>query len=131
MKIVLDTHFLLWLGQDFARLSGHELAMLLEPHNDILLSVVSLWEIRIKWLKHRVGPKSAGLMAPGDAAAFAIGLGLPIMPLTMAVVTSSLSAPRPNRDPFDEMLLAHAGYLEARLLTRDAALLDHPVALSA
>ena len=43
-------------------------------------------------------------------------------------VLERLEPPSPNRDPYDEMLLVHAQRMDARLLTRDRALADHPLA---
>lgn len=84
-----------------------------------------------KWLKHRDGPPADKLMTPADALIYLRESTLTVVPLLPEHMTVQLLPPAPNRDPFDEMLLAQAAYLDARLLTRDVALLDHPIALSA
>ncbi len=50
--------------------------------------------------------------------------------MTMRHAATILSVPLMNRDPFDEMLLVQEEEEGLRLLTRDRALLDHPLAVA-
>lgn len=86
--------------------------------------------VALKWLKFaRSGRED--LITPAEAIAYAQRRGIALVPLHAEQTAFTMLPPAPNRDPFDEMLLAQAAYLDARLLTRDVALLDHPIALSA
>jgi PIN domain nuclease of toxin-antitoxin system len=48
MKLLLDTHILLWAASDPARLSAQAIALLEDPSNELLFSAASLWEVSIK-----------------------------------------------------------------------------------
>ncbi|MEI7881253.1 MAG: PIN domain nuclease, partial [bacterium] len=48
MRLLLDTHILLWALTDDPRLSIPVRTLLLEPHNDVFFSAASVWEIAIK-----------------------------------------------------------------------------------
>lgn len=48
MRFLLDTHALLWWLNDDDRLGGHMRGLIADPENDVLVSVVSLWEITVK-----------------------------------------------------------------------------------
>ena len=48
MRFLLDTHALLWWLNDDDRLGGHMRRLIADPENDVLVSVVSLWEITVK-----------------------------------------------------------------------------------
>lgn len=130
MKLLVDTHFLVWMAHRPEVVQETERKLLAAAERSYV-STISLWEIRIKWLKHRGGPQADQLMTPADALIFLREARLEIVPLLSEHIAVNLLPPAPNRDPFDEMLLAQAAYLGARLLTRDTALLDHPIALSA
>ena len=130
MKLLLDTHFLLWLMLRPAQISRLEQAEI-ESAESLHASVVSLWEIRIKWNSldrhgHRKGDTS-----PEDAMMFIDKSDMRLWPLTGADCIEPLDPPLTHKDPFDEMLIVHAQRLGARLLTRDRLLANHPVALVA
>ncbi len=127
MRLLLDTHFVIWLGLDLTRISPAELALIASPANTIMVSAVSIWEMRVKWRKNVKQP-GAMPMSPADALNLCAGAGLQIMPLSGPHCAWHLHPALSHGDPFDEMLLAHAGALDARLLTRDAALSQHPLA---
>lgn len=48
MRFILDTHAFLWFVGGVDRLSGHARALILDPTNERLISVTSLWEMAIK-----------------------------------------------------------------------------------
>ncbi|WP_264986520.1 type II toxin-antitoxin system VapC family toxin, partial [Komagataeibacter swingsii] len=48
MKVLLDTHALLWWLSDSDRLGENAREIIADPAHDILVSIVSLWEIAIK-----------------------------------------------------------------------------------
>lgn len=129
MKLLLDTHFLYWLATEPHKVHPAERQVLADPLNDLYVSVVSLWEIRIKWLaSQRVGSSWCS-MSPEEAASFAVDQDMRIEILGADDTMALLDPPPTHRDPFDEMLLVHAQRLGARLLTRDRLLADHPLAL--
>jgi PIN domain nuclease of toxin-antitoxin system len=104
-------------------------ALLAQDDLHILVSAVSIWELRVKWpLRDRLGERKAAISA-AEGMSFAIANGFEIVPLEAADCAQPvLEPPLRHKDPFDEMLMAHAQALAARLLTRDGKLLDHPLA---
>lgn len=125
---MLDTHLLAWLASDRARLAELERRAIEAYADDLVVSVISLWELRLKW---RSNPRKAavdGLIGPDAALRFLDHRKIDVAPFTAADVAVVLEPPLDHKDPFDEILLVHAQRLGARLLTRDRALLDHPLA---
>jgi PIN domain nuclease of toxin-antitoxin system len=125
MRLLLDTHHVLSLTEPKAReASGWLLAIVANPRFDVAVSVVGIWEIAIK---SRLGKLPLSLPVP-EIFPFLKSSGISLLELSLAHVTHEL-APRPQtRDPFDQLLLSQCAVEERRLLTRDRALSDHPLA---
>ncbi|MCK9513856.1 MAG: hypothetical protein M0R28_21875 [Pigmentiphaga sp.] len=76
MKLLLDTHLLLWAAGDSARLSPVARRLILDTGNTLMFSVASLWEITIKPLGNhdQTGARSRGFSGrPALAAPWALG----------------------------------------------------------
>lgn len=128
MRILLDTHFLIWLATDSEELNAAEIRLLMGQEHDCLLSTISIWELRVKAsaMARRGGPVPA--LLPKDALTFAALNDLPILSPDLDDYAAPLASSLAHTDPFDEMLLVHAQQLGARLLTRDARLSGHALA---
>lgn len=129
MKILLDTHFLLWVVEGSGRLTNRERRVLERSGHSTFVSVVSFWEMRIKWNKFDRRGRRKSAIDPKVLLASTEAGGLIVVPLTAEVAIASLNVAVSNADPFDELLMIHAQELGARLLTRDTRLLEHPLAL--
>lgn len=127
MRLLLDTHFLIWLARDPETITAKEQAALTRAQGRLVASSISIWELRIKWNTRRDASR-AGLVEPAEAIRFARAQGIDLADLTAEDCAATLDPPIDHRDPFDEMLLIHAQRLGARLLTRDRALAGHPLA---
>lgn len=114
--MLLDTHVVLWLLADDARLGPHARARLAWA-TDRLVSAASLWEIAIK-------ADLGKLTVPEDLPARVAAAGLAMLDVRAghAWAVRSLSGLE-HRDPFDRMLLAQARDEGVPLLTADAAIL--------
>ena len=102
MRFLLDTHALLWWLSDDAQLGQYAQDLIADPANDILVSVVSLWEIQVKV---RVGKLTADMheiLSEIEAQAFEL---LPINPAHLLLLGT---LPVNHRDPFDHLLIAQA-----------------------
>jgi PIN domain nuclease of toxin-antitoxin system len=130
MKLLIDTHYLIWLANDPAEISTAEHALLGENSGQVYVSPVSIWEVRLKWEAPDRNGARKGVLAPEIAMAYIGESDLKLVPLTGADCAMALASPVAHKDPFDEMLLIHAQQLGARLLTRDRLLRDHPLAIS-
>ncbi len=129
MRVLLDTHFLIWLITGPAHLTQKENAVISDPAAHLLVSAVSIWELRLKWDRRNPDGTRKGSVSPDDGIDYARDNGIELISLGVGDVATTLVAPIPHFDPFDEMLLVHAQQLDARLLTRDRKLVGHPLAL--
>jgi PIN domain nuclease of toxin-antitoxin system len=119
MRLLLDTHLLLWCLVDDAALSHRARSLIADPSNQIYVSSISLWEIAIKT---QIG-KLTGDVSEIHTAALAAGF----LPLHFALNHAAAVAQLPNhhRDPFDRALIAQAQCEPLYLLTHDHALLPY------
>lgn len=128
MNILLDTHFIIWLASDPARLTAHERDILSKDSNRIIASAVSIWEIRLKWASAYASGERKGVVDPIEALALVNSAGMSLLMLDAQTAATPLLVPITHKDPFDELLLVQAQQSGARLMTRDRTLLGHPLA---
>jgi PIN domain nuclease of toxin-antitoxin system len=118
MRLLLDTHVLLWLLANDPKLSPAARAAILDPANERWLSPISLLEIA---LKNRLGklplPDPFGVMFPASLTASDIHL-LPLEPQHIEPMTT---LPLHHKDPFDRLLAATALVEGLTLVSADAA----------
>ena len=104
LKLLLDTHALLWWATLDPRLSRKAKAAIADDENDIFVSAASAWEIATKV---RLGK----LEWPGTAGtvnAYVFGQGFRSLPISLVHAELAGQLPVANRDPFDRMLIAQA-----------------------
>lgn len=122
MRILLDTHALLWwLGGD-PRIEGKAQDLIADPVNDILVSVVSLWEIVVKV---RVGKLEADIR---DIVAAINTQGFEALEIRPEHLEDLVRLPMHHRDPFDHLLIAQAIAEGLTLLSEDQHVSEYPVA---
>lgn len=128
MRLLLDTHIAFWFALRRSELNQRELVVLVDPANDIMVSSVAIWEIRLKWETRFVSGLRKGDASPADALASLKALGVPLAPLTAEQAAASLREPLLHKDPFDHLLVTQAQELGMLLMTRDREMRDHPLA---
>lgn len=122
MKLLLDTHLLLWAAEGFECLPPDAQTLMSDPENELFFSVASLWEIVIKCGLDRkdfqVDPRllRRGLLDNGYSE-------LPILS-EHAVAVGTL--PTIHKDPFDRLLVAQAIVEGITLLTSDVYVAEYP-----
>ena len=114
MRIILDTHILLWSLLAPKRLSVRERELI--DDGEVLVSAATIWEIGIKTAIGRLNCNPQQILEAIQPAGFE-PLGITGL---HAVIAASL--PRLHADPFDRMLVAQAQVESALLVTRDTAL---------
>jgi PIN domain nuclease of toxin-antitoxin system len=101
MRILLDTHMLLWWLSDDPKLPGGVLAVVTEPRTDVYVSAISMAEIAIKISLGK-------LRVDGDIGAATRDSGFSSLPFTADHASLLRDLPWHHRDPFDRMLIARA-----------------------
>ncbi len=118
MKLLLDTHVLLWALTESPRVDAIR-KRLLATDNEVYFSVASVWEIAVK---ASLGKLKADAMEVRDAALEGGFVELPILgPHALHVGGLAWH----HRDPFDRLLIAQAAAEPMRLLTADEQLLAY------
>lgn len=121
MKLLLDTHALIWALANDRRLSKRARIAIEDGDNDVYTSAASAWEIAIK-------SNLGKLHVPSDLIDAADKVGFVLRPVTFADVDVLRTLPSLHRDPFDRMLIAQAQLDSAVLVTRDALIRQYPIA---
>ena len=122
MKLLLDTHLLLWAAGHAERLSNAAIELIERPDNDLWFSVASLWELVIK---QGLGRKDFRV----DARLLRRGLlenGYSELPIASEHAIAVEALPMIHRDPFDRMLIAQAMHEGLTLLTSDRSVAQYP-----
>ena len=117
LKILLDTHALLWWLFDDPRLSAPARVAIADPKTEVLVSAASGWEIATK---HRLGKSPEAGDVPLDLPKYLRTARFGSLAVTMAHGLAAGALPGPHRDPFDRMLVAQSRLEELRMVTCDA-----------
>lgn len=118
MRLLLDTHLLVWLASEPERLSREARAIIADANNALSFSAISMWEIAIKQALGRADfavdprPLRNGLIARGYAE----------LPMTSEHGFATGSLPPLHRDPFDRAMIGQAMVEGIVFLTADAGL---------
>lgn len=119
MRLLLDTHALIWAVEQPAKLGPAAHKVLQDPANDILVSAGTIWEIAIK----------AGLNKLNLSQPFRIwidrviaDLGAVVLPITVDHAEILATLPHHHRDPFDRLLVGQALAEQIPIVSADAAL---------
>ena len=119
MRLLLDTHILLWWVMADRRLSKPLASTIASQENDVAVSAASIWEIAIKRALGRIEVDLDELLASMTADGFAE------LPLRFAHSLKLESLPRHHDDPFDRILIAQSIAEGRRLVTKDALILAY------
>jgi PIN domain nuclease of toxin-antitoxin system len=124
MKVLLDTHTLIWAIVNPPRLSRAATEAIVDPTADILVSAASAWEIATKVRLGKMPDseqlESRFLEALDDAGYIALSIDT-------ATALRAARLPGSHRDPFDRILAAHAIALDIPIISKDAKLDSFPL----
>ena len=113
MRLLLDTHVLLWWLSDDRKLATSGRQIIANPNNDVFVSSASVWEISIKTALGR-------LEIELDDLENAIARnGFRSLPFGIRHAITAGRLPAVHRDPFDRMLVAQASVEELRIVSHD------------
>ncbi len=121
MRLLLDTHVLLWCLMD-SSLSQYTRDAIADPANEVAVSAASAWEISIKKALNK-------LSAPDDLESQIQASGFVALPIQISHAWAAGALPRHHDDPFDRLLIAQAGIEGFTIVTRDNRFADYAVSL--
>ena len=115
MRILIDTHILIWHLGDDERLSSYHGQIIENPANSVLVSIASFWEIAIKSSRGKISLARSieDILAEIDHSSSTI---LPIKPEHTLQVSK---LPFHHKDPFDRMIIAQAVVEGVTLMSTD------------
>ena len=122
MRLLLDTHILLWAVLEDERLSPRAAAMIQEAANTLHFSAVTIWEVAIKTSRRRTDFRLDPLLLrrqllDNDYAELSV---------TGQHAAAVARLPDLHKDPFDRLLVAQASEEGMLLVTADATLASYP-----
>ncbi|HKR87246.1 MAG TPA: type II toxin-antitoxin system VapC family toxin [Phenylobacterium sp.] len=122
MKLLLDTHLLLWAAGGSSRLTARAVERLEDPEADLLFSAASIWEVGIKSALGRPDFE----VDPNVLRRELLDNGYEELAVTGAHGAHVAALPAIHRDPFDRMLVAQAQIEGVTLLTVDVNIVRYP-----
>lgn len=122
MRYLLDTHVFLWSVADASRIALPVRKIIESPDNVIFVSLISLWELRIK--------ESLGKVTlPKNFYRSLESAGFELLALNLEHIQALGDLPPHHRDPFDRMLIVQAQCEQMTLITRDEEIQKYDLSL--
>ena len=115
MKLLLDTHCLIWALNDDPALNA-SVRTAIARADEVAFSEVSVWEIGLKWRKGKIN------LQPRRVVGQALRDGFRMCGLTLEPILLSCELRQQHGDPFDRLLYAQARHMGYRLLSIDRTL---------
>ncbi len=116
MRLLLDTHALLWSMGQSAKLSPNSQTAIAAVGNEVFVSVASIWEAGIK---HRSGKLPEAAPLTNDPKRILTTLNFSALPVQLEHARLAGSLASTHKDPFDRMLAAQALLEGLTLVSRD------------
>ena len=117
MRLLLDTHALLWWLSDDAQLPASARKLIANEKNTILVSAASAWEVAIKV---RLGKLPSAADLASDFAAYLASESFESLSISVDHAIRAGLLPGTHKDPFDRMLIAQAQAEDVPILSNDA-----------
>lgn len=118
MKLLLDTHALIWWLGARKRIPKPMQALLLDPGNEVLVSAATAWEIAIK---RRIGKLDFDPGFLSDFDPHVVALGFAPLSVTAAHMVRGAGIEAPHKDPFDRIIAGQALVENLVVVTADKA----------
>jgi PIN domain nuclease of toxin-antitoxin system len=116
MKLLLDTNAFIWLNDAPDRIPQPTMAMLADSDNELLFSLVSVWEMQIKM---QLGKLRLQAPLPKILQMQQSENGLKMLPIRIDHIWALENLPHHHRDPFDRLLITQAQVEDIAVVTSD------------
>lgn len=120
MRLLLDTHLLIWVGGADDKLTPAARRLLGNARDELVFSAASIWEVALK------GQRSAFGVDAAELRRALLDSGYTELAVTGDHAAATAALPAIHRDPFDRLLLAQAVVEGMTLVTSDATLASYP-----
>jgi PIN domain nuclease of toxin-antitoxin system len=124
MKVLVDTHTFIWALLHDHRLSARAKQVLRSDENELVYSLVSLWEIAIKMKTGKLNTLGSSVTYVRDEME---NYSMQLLPIRYEHVLALETLPAHHSDPFDRLLIAQAITESLPILTHDAVFAAYPV----
>lgn len=124
MRVLLDTHVFLWAIADDPRLSDPAQRLFTNSRTELMLSVVSVWEILVKV---QLGKLAIPSLAKPFLDQEITKNDITILPLMLAHTFALEKLPMHHRDPFDRLLVAQSLHEDIPLVSGDQQVKAYPI----
>ena len=126
MNLLLDTHTFIWWADEPEKLSENALQALEAENNQLILSIVSIWEIQIK---AQLGKLKLSIPLKDLLKSQEHANHLKILPVTQAHIFALEDLPLHHKDPFDRLLIAQSIVETVTVVSADSKLSAYSVTL--
>jgi PIN domain nuclease of toxin-antitoxin system len=116
MKLLIDTHVLLWLAGDSKSLSTKVVDLILDEQNSLFLSFASIWEIQIK---SQLGKLNITKLLPELIQQQCQTNDIQLLEVKLEHIYALKDLQNHHRDPFDRLLIAQAQTEDMTLVSAD------------
>ncbi len=116
MRVLLDTHALLWAASRFDLLSSRARRLIQSQRNEIFVSAASAWEISTKYRLGKL-PRAQALVE--DFVSTVTAAGYLLLSISVEHALRAGRLPADHKDPFDRMLAAQAIHEDLALISND------------
>lgn len=122
MRLLLDTHTVVWVITEPERVAPEALGLIESSENEVFISVVSPWKLAIKLSRRHIELPEVFYETLRDGQ-------FSLLPVTIRHTEAIASLPHHHRDPFDRMLIAQAQVEGLTLVTSDREIRRYPVSV--
>ena len=124
MRLLIDTAVALWVADDAPHLSPMARSLIADPENEVVLSVVTPWEVAIKSALAKLDvPRDLG----GYFGRMLAALSMTVLPIELRHGLAVRELPHIHADPFDRLLIVQAQIEGLTLVTPDTVIARYDV----
>ncbi|MBW4667115.1 MAG: type II toxin-antitoxin system VapC family toxin [Cyanomargarita calcarea GSE-NOS-MK-12-04C] len=124
MKLLLDSHVLIWWASSSEKLSERVYSLIHDTNNTLLFSIASIWEIQIKL---HLGKLNLNSSLPVLIENQQRVNNLQLLPIELAHIWGLTNLPNHHRDPFDRLLISQAIVEKIPLVSIDSVFDNYPI----
>ncbi|BAY33463.1 hypothetical protein NIES2107_53590 [Nostoc carneum NIES-2107] len=124
MKLLLDSHVLIWWASSSEKLSERVYSLINDTNNTLVFSIASVWEIQIKL---QLGKLNLNSTLPTLIDNQQRVNNLQLLPIELIHIYALTNLPNHHRDPFDRLLIAQATVEQVPIMSIDSIFDNYPI----